>query len=287
MKNVLVTGANGQLGKCVKDASLRYPNLNFIFTSKEQLDIEDQDFLENFFRNNKTDYCINAAAFTNVEKAESDVKRAFEVNAEAVRNLAGICQNYQTVFIQISTDYVFDGKNKTPYSETDDTNPINVYGESKLKGEKYIIDHCDRYFIFRTSWLYSQYGHNFLNTILKNSKENKPLTITTEQTGTPTNANDLANAILEVIATNSNNYGVYHYSNSGEATWYDFAETILKHTTQLKGYKLGKTRHYRTFAERPIYSVLNLNKYETVFNRECVNWETSLVSLLKKISSNQ
>jgi dTDP-4-dehydrorhamnose reductase len=286
MKNVLVTGADGQLGKCIKDASYSYRNLNFIFTSQADLDITNQKALDLYFESKSIEFCINAAAYTNVEKAESDEKKAFEVNAEAVEKLVKTCNRHNTTLLHVSTDYVFDGKKNDPYNEQDQTDPINVYGSSKLKGETYIVDQCERYFILRTSWLYSQYGHNFFKTILKYVQEGKPLTITTEQLGTPTNANDLAAALIEIILIDSKDYGLYHYSNLGEATWFEFAEKIVMLSGYLNKTKLAKTNHYRTFAERPDYSVLNLEKFESVFKKECVRWEKSLESLFQKINSN-
>jgi len=282
MKRILVTGANGQLGKCMRDSAQNFPDFEMLFAGKQELDIDNSDSVKEYFSKNKFDYCINAAAYTNVEKAESEPKKAYKTNSEGAKNLAVQCKVNNTTLIQVSTDYVFDGKKQTPYKEEDTTNPINVYGASKLKGEEYVQAFCDRYFIFRTSWLYSQYGHNFLNTILKYSKERKPLTITTEQTGTPTNANDFAKAILETIVKGSVDYGIYHYSNEGEATWYDFAKAILLHTGQLDKTKLVKTKHYSTFAARPKYSVLNMEKYcNTIFNKT-INWEKSLQQLINK-----
>ncbi len=286
MKKILVTGANGQLGRCIKDASADFPDLNFQFVSKEELDIENLELLKDFFRKNNYDYCINTAAYTNVEKAESESERAFAINAEAVKNIAEVCNEHDVTLIHISTDYVFDGKKKSPYLETDVTNPINVYGASKLKGEQYIQEICDKFFIFRTSWLYSQYGHNFLKTILKASKEGKSLTITTEQTGTPTNANDLANTILQIIAQDSKHYGVYHYSNKGETTWFGFAQEILLLSGKLKDVKLAKTNHYRTFAARPEYSVLDNSKVRNLLKFKHLDWQESLKYILKKTVIN-
>ena len=286
MKKILVTGANGQLGRCIKDVVADFPELEFIFVSKEELDIENANLLKDFFRKNSFSHCIHTAAYTNVEKAESEPENAFRINAEAVKNLAGICNENDVVLLHISTDYVFDGKKRSPYLETDITNPINVYGASKLKGEEYIQQICDKYFIFRTSWLYSQYGHNFLKTILKYAEENKQLTITTEQTGTPTNANDLAKALLQVIVQDSADYGVYHYSNSGQTTWYGFAEEILRQTEKLKEAKLAKTNHYRTFAARPAYSVLDNTKVFNKLNLKYIGWQESLQSVLKKRDTN-
>ncbi len=281
MKNILVTGANGQLGRCIKDAAAKFPDLHFVFVSKEELDIKNADLLKDFFKKNPFTHCINTAAYTNVEKAESEKETAFAINAEAVKFLAIVCKENNVTLLQISTDYVFDGKKKSPYVEADTTNPINVYGASKLKGEQYIQEICEKYFILRTSWLYSQYGHNFLKTILKYAKEGKPLTITTEQTGTPTNANDLANVLLCIIEQDSINYGVYHYSNSGETTWFGFAKEILKQAEKLKDTNLAKTNDYRTFAARPEYSVLDNSKIEETFSFSGISWKKSLETIIK------
>ena len=277
--NILVTGAKGQLGKCIKDAAANYPEFDFLFASRELLNIESEKSISNIFENNRFDYCINAAAYTNVEKAESDQETAFLTNAEGVKHLARHCAKNNTTLIQISTDYVFDGKKGIPYSEEDSTNPLNIYGASKLKGEQYVQEICQAYYILRISWLYSQYGHNFYNTVLRFVKEGKPLTVTTEQTGTPTNANDLAEAILTIIKINSKNYSIYNFSNHGEATWYDFAKEILIQTDQLTKSNLAKTDYYRTFAARPSYSVLDTRKYKNTFNKAVFDWKKSLKSL--------
>jgi dTDP-4-dehydrorhamnose reductase len=282
MKKILVTGANGQLGKCIKDAAADFPDLEFVFVSKEELDIENSDLLLDFFSKNSFTHCINTAAYTNVEKAESEPEKAFAINAEAVKKVAVSCKENDVVLLHISTDYVFDGKKTAPYVETDITNPINVYGASKLKGEQYIQEICDKFFIFRTSWLYSQYGHNFVKTILKYAEAKNPLTITTEQTGTPTNANDLAKALLQVIAQDSTDYGIYHYSNGGETTWFGFAEEILQQTEKLKDTKLAKTNHYRTFAARPAYSVLNNKKYLIIFKQPLIDWRKGVQNLFNQ-----
>lgn len=286
MKKILITGANGQLGSCIKDAASEFPNLEFVFVSKEQLDVEDTDALKDFFRKNNFSHCINTAAYTHVEKAESEKEKAFAINAEAVKNLASTCQKNDVVLLHISTDYVFDGKKKTPYVETDATNPINVYGASKMKGEQYIQKICEKYFIFRTSWLYSQYGHNFLKTILRYAKKGKPLTITTEQTGTPTSANDLADALIYTITQDKDNYGVYHFSNAGETTWYGFAKAILKATEKYQDAKLAKTDHYSTFAARPKYSVLDNTKAIKKLSLIQKDWQQSLQSVIKKTVNN-
>ena len=276
---ILITGAKGQLGKCIKDAAANYPEFNFLFASRELLNIESEKSISNIFENNRFDYCINTAAYTNVEKAESDQETVFLTNAEGVKHLASHCKRNNTTLIQISTDYVFDGKKGSPYSEEDSTNSLNIYGASKLKGEQYVQEICQAYYILRTSWLYSQYGQNFYDTVLRFAKEGKLLTVTTEQTGTPTNANDLAEAILTIIRINSKNYGIYNFSNQGEATWYDFAKEILIQTNQLTKSNLAKTDYYRTFAARPSYSVLDTRKYKNTFNKVVFDWKKSLKSL--------
>lgn len=281
MKKILVTGANGQLGKCLKDASLNFPDFKFEFKTREELNIENESSVKDYFSKNKLDYCINAAAYTNVEKAESEPDNAFAVNAEAVKNIALACKSQSVVLLHISTDYVFDGEKQTPYTEEDKTNPINVYGASKLKGEQYVQEILNEYFILRTSWLYSQHGHNFYNSILNFALQGRELSITTEQTGTPTNANNLANSIFNIIAINSNKYGIYNFSNTGEATWYNFAKAILQETKQFDPTKLAKTDHYRTFAKRPKNSVLNTLKFKNTFNKGLINWKESLSMLIK------
>ncbi|WP_313112375.1 dTDP-4-dehydrorhamnose reductase [Aequorivita sediminis] len=288
MKKILVTGANGQLGKCIQDAAAEFSDFEFVFVSKQELDIENPELLKKYFSENNFTHCINTAAYTNVEKAESEAEKAFAVNAEAVKNLASICTNHNLILLHISTDYVFDGKKNKAYSENDVTNPINVYGASKLKGERYIQEICSTFFILRTSWLYSQYGHNFLKTILKYAEAGTPLTITTEQTGTPTNANNLAEALLQIIVQDSTEYGVYHYSNGGETTWYGFAEAILLQTKKLEETNLAKTNHYSTFAARPAYSVLDNTKAKNVLNLKQPKWQESLQTLTRKmmISNN-
>ena len=277
MKNVLVTGASGQLGQCFKRLSTRYRDFNFTFTTSEELDITLFGILGPYFERNKFDYCINCAAYTKVDQAEKEQEIAFLINAEAVKNLAKVCEEKNCTLIHFSTDYVFDGKAEQPYHEDDETGPINVYGASKLLGEKYIQEHMDHYFIFRTSWLYSNIGHNFFNTICRKAKAGEELNITTTQKGTPTNAYDLAGFVLQLLATRNEKYGVYHYSNLGEATWYDFAEEILKHLEQQV--PLNENNDYQTLATRPQYSVLNKDKLQQNFDIPVLSWKESLASL--------
>lgn len=281
MKKILVTGANGQLGRCLKDASLAYPDTAFRFVDRSELDIAKASSVKQFFSNQSFDYCINTAAYTNVEKAESEEDAAFATNAIGAKNLAEACAEQNIALVHISTDYVFDGEKKTPYLESDSTNPINSYGASKLKGETNIQNNCTAYFIIRTSWLYSQYGHNFLNSMLRFAEEGRDLSITTEQTGVPTNANDLARAILRIVHSGNEQYGLYHFSNKGMGTWYDFAEAIFTFSEQIKNVKLAKTDQYRTFAARPAYSILNTDKFSHIFGQEMIDWKDSLQELIK------
>jgi len=280
MINLLVTGSSGQLGQCLKQLLLSATDISCYFAAREDLDITNSDELQRFFSDHNFDYCINTAAYTNVEKAESEQKEAFLINAEGAYSLAKACKKHNVVLLHISTDYVFDGMAKTPYQEQDRTNPLNVYGASKLKGEQHIGNTWNKHFIIRTSWLYSQYGHNFLNSMLQFAKQKKALTITTQQKGTPTNANDLAQVLVTIIKTGNARYGVYHFSNQGEATWYDFAEAIFKATGEIDTVNLAKTEHYATFAKRPSYSVLNCNKLKDTLGITYRNWEDSLKQII-------
>ena len=280
MINLLVTGSSGQLGQCLKQLLLSATDISCYFAAREDLDITNSDELQRFFSEHSFDYCINTAAYTNVEKAESEQKKAFLINAEGAYSIAKACKKHNVVLLHISTDYVFDGMAKTPYQEQDPTNPLNVYGASKLKGEQHIVDTWKKHFIIRTSWLYSQYGQNFLNSMLQFAKQKKALTITTQQKGTPTNANDLAQMLVTIIKTGNARYGVYHFSNQGEATWYDFAKAIFKATGEIDTVNLAKTEHYATFAKRPSYSVLNCNKLKDTLGITYRNWEDSLKQII-------
>ncbi|APG60812.1 dTDP-4-dehydrorhamnose reductase [Christiangramia salexigens] len=280
MKTILVTGAGGQLGQCFKKQSGNYKGFKFLFCTSAELDITFKSTIQDFFKNNKVDYCVNCAAYTNVEQAENEKKTAFLVNAEAARNLAEVCKEYDATLFHFSTDYVFNGRADNPYSENEKVNPINVYGASKLRGEEYIENILKNFFVFRTSWLYSEFGHNFFNTILKKANEKAELNITSSQKGTPTNANDLAAYILKIIESGSKAYGIYHYSNRGEATWFDFAKEILNYTQQLDEVVLNKTGFYKTLAERPAYSVLSKEKVDKSFGFEIKSWKESLHRLI-------
>lgn len=282
MKTVLVTGAAGQLGKCFEKAAREIKEIDWLFFNSAEVDITSSCDLQQVFNSKSIDYCINCAAYTNVEKAETDTERAYAINAEAVKNLAEVCKLNNATLFHFSTDYVFNGSAKKPYTENDPTEPLNVYGASKLKGEEYIKQVGGKYFIFRTSWLYSQFGHNFYKTILNKAKEGSRLNITTTQTGTPTNANHLARFITELITTNNRSYGLYHYSNNGETTWYGFTKEILKVSGNLDNVVLIEDNSYKTVAVRPQYSVLDKTLLEKKFDLTVATWEDALVELYKR-----
>ncbi|GAA0714269.1 dTDP-4-dehydrorhamnose reductase [Aquimarina litoralis] len=276
---VLVTGSNGQLGKCIRLLGKNHPKIDFFFNTSQDLDITKKNVLEDYFLRNNIDYVINCAAYTNVEQSEKEPEKAMLVNGLAVKNIAEVCLKYDVILIHISTDYVFDGNTDIPYTEENVPKPINEYGKSKLYGEKYIQEIQEKYFIIRTSWLYSQFGKNFYKTILEKSNTQQKFTITTAEKGTPTNANDLASFLLGIIEERSANYGIYHFSNLGEATWFDFAKEILRLSKKLEGIKLEKTDNYPTFAKRPEYSVLSKEKAIKKFDAKILTWQESLKEL--------
>lgn len=278
---VLVTGAEGQLGQCLQKHAKSISEIQFLFENRSTLNISSPIELKTFFNTHQPDFCVNCAAYTNVEQAETEAKTAFEINAEAVKNLAEICKTYHTKLIHISTDYVFNGALNRPYTEDDSTQPINVYGASKLQGETHIQQTLAQHFILRTSWLYSEFGHNFFNTISKKAKSGETLNITTEQTGTPTNANDLAVFILTIIQNRSETFGLYHFSNLGEGTWYDFARLILEENQLADKTILNATFAYPTKAKRPKFSVLDKSKLHQHFEYKIPHWRETLVELIK------
>jgi len=282
MKKILVTGSNGQLGSCLQDAATNYLDWEFLFLDRTSLDISNYKQLEALFQTTPFDYCINAAAYTNVDGAENDKENAFLGNATAVQWLAEACKKHSVTLLHISTDYVFDGSKRSPYEEEDIVNPINVYGASKLEGEKAIIETLPQHYIVRTSWLYSQYGHNFMKSIARFASEKEVLTITTEQTGCPTNANDLAEALLMMIANDKKTYGIYHFSNAGVTTWFGFAKAIVEALGVSEKVSVKPIDKYPTFAERPVYSVLNNNKINERFGVKPIDWKESLNTLMAK-----
>ena len=282
MKRVLVTGAGGQLGQCFQRIAGDFPDLEFVFADSQAFDVTLTGVMDIYLRQQKVDYCINCAAYTKVDQAETHREMAYHVNSDAVKQLAHACKNNNITLIHFSTDYVFDGSKHSPYSEEDETNPINVYGGSKLSGEEFIQQEMEQYFIVRTSWLYSDIGHNFYNTIRKKAEAGEQLNITTEQRGTPTNGYDLARFVLGIISEGRKEFGIYHFSNLGDGTWYDFAAEIL----QLSGYsgkvELLENNDFATLAKRPEHSVLSKDKVIRIFQQEILPWKESLARLVKK-----
>ncbi len=282
MKNVLVTGGNGQLASCIKDIEKSLVDFNFTYVDYDKLDITKIEQVRSFFEEKKIDYCINCAAYTAVDKAETEVELAESVNDTGVNYLAQSCEQHNAIFIQISTDFVFDGKKSTLYKENDQANPIGVYGLTKLNGEK-SASSIEKHFIIRTSWLYSEHGNNFLKTMLRLGKEREELSVVCDQIGTPTYAGDLATIILKIIAGNNNSFGTYHYSNEGVASWYDFAKAIFEESKiNIKLLPIN-TEGYPTPAERPSYSVMDKSKIKETFKIEIPYWKDSLRKCLEKI----
>lgn len=285
MTKVLVTGGNGQLGQSIKSISNEFSSLDFVFLGSNDLDISNINEVEDYFSKNHFEYCINCAAYTAVDKAEEEQELAKKVNVLGVKNLALACKKNDVILIHISTDFVFDGEAKTPYREDDSTNPISVYGQTKRDGELKISSNLSQHFIIRTSWLYSEFAGNFVKTMLRLSKEREELSVVDDQTGCPTYAKDLAEVILKIIDIQSKQFGIYHYSNQGGITWYDFAKEIFKQSQS--AIKLHKTdsKTFKTLAIRPKYSVLNTSKIHSLLNLEPVKWEKSLEKCLKQLNN--
>lgn len=283
MINILVTGGNGQLASSINDLECHYENLHFVYTDYLEMDITKKEDIITFFNEySKFDYCINCAAYTAVDKAESEEDLANKINAIGAKNLAEVCLTNKTILIHVSTDFVFEGSKPKAYTETDETKPISVYGDTKLKGEEYIIKSNPNHFILRTSWLYSEHGNNFMKTMLKLAKDREVLNIVGDQIGTPTYATDLASVICKIITTKSTNFGLYHYSNEGVASWYDFAKAIFDISGVNVKTNSIPTEAYPMPAKRPIFSVLDKTKIKTQLNLDIPYWRDSL----KKAISN-
>lgn len=281
MINILVTGSNGQLAKCIKDVQSNYSALNFIYRNSIELDITDFTAVQYFINEENIQFCINCAAYTAVDKAESEQEKATQVNSIGAKNLAIACAEKNTTLIHISTDFVFNGKKSVAYTETDPTSPTGIYGDTKLKGEQNIAKFSKKYFILRTSWLYSENGNNFMKTIIKLSKERDQLNIVADQIGTPTYATDLAKAIITIITTKNQDYGIYNYSNEGVASWYDFAKAIFEESNiDVKVFPIP-SEAYPTPAKRPHFSVLDKTKIKTYLQMEIPYWRDSLKIAIK------
>lgn len=280
MTRILVTGGKGQLALSIDKVSRLYSNLEFIFTDVENLDITNKKEINSFFKKYSIDYCINCAAYTAVDRAESEVALATRINVEGVRNLAESCKEYSVTLVHISTDFVFDGNSSQPYMESDSCSPLSVYGQTKLDGERVIQKSLKNYFVIRTSWLYSEFGNNFMKTMLRLGGEKTELNIVNDQLGTPTYAEDLARVLLKIIESRSSDFGLYHYSNKGVASWHDFAKEIFELEKIEINLSPILTLKYPTPAERPKYSVLDKAKIQNNFGVTIPFWKDSLESAL-------
>lgn len=296
---VLVTGANGQLGQSLQFIAENYPHsshfgeqakqIDFVFCPSAELDITNLDNCKAIFSKYKPNYCINTAAYTAVDKAESEIEKAFAINVTGAKNLAIVCKEQDAVLLHVSTDFVFDGNKKAPYTEEDVPNPTGVYGQTKLDGEKAIQETFEKHFIIRTSWVYSQFGNNFMKTMLRLASERDSLSVVNDQVGTPTNAVDLAEVLVTIIKSqipNSKpqiNYGIYNFSSEGQCSWYDFAKEIFENNGIKIDVKPIPTTSFPTPAKRPSYSVLDKSKIKSAFKIDIKTWEERL----KEMQTNQ
>ncbi|HWN89030.1 MAG TPA: dTDP-4-dehydrorhamnose reductase, partial [Chitinophagaceae bacterium] len=287
---ILVTGGNGQLGKELREFSSLHTGLDFVFLSREELPIHQFELVRNYFNTLKPAYCINCAAYTAVDKAESEKDLAFQINGEAVGVLAAVCREHNSKLIHISTDYVFNGEASYPYTENFPTDPINVYGASKLEGEKQAMELNPGSIIIRTSWLYSSLGKNFVKTMIQLMNEKDEVKVIKDQLGCPTNAADLAETIFNIIGyCHLQIYdwspGIYNYSNEGIISWYDFAKAIKEITASPCDIKPISTAQYPTPAKRPAYSVLDKTKIQKTFGIKLKKWKDSLRTCISNMQN--
>jgi len=283
MNNILVTGGNGQLGSELREIAPNYQDYNFLFTDVKDLDITNHSAVAAFIENNNITVILNCAAYTAVDKAESEPELADAINHLAVANFAQIAKDNNIKLVHISTDYVFDGTNHKPYIETDVPNPQSVYGQTKLDGENAILRiNPKNAIIIRTSWVYSKFGNNFVKTMLRLAETRDEISVVADQIGTPTNAADLAEAILNILPQIKNEtVELFHYSNEGVCSWYDFAKAIFDIKAIAIKVNPIASSHYPTPIERPFYSVLNKKKINRIFQIEIPFWKVSLKKCLK------
>lgn len=287
MKKILIIGGNGQLGNCLNKLSSEYAlDYEFHFTDYDTLDITNQKQINEYFSEYEPHYCINVSAYTAVDLAEKEKEKAFAINAEGVGYLAEACAEKGIDLIHISTDYVFDGNINIPYSEDDFTNPLSVYGASKLEGENLALENNPKTIIIRTSWLYSEFGKNFVKTMLNLFGSKDELNVVADQFGQPTNANDLAEVIMKIISTEEKEYGVFHFSNYPETTWFDFAKKIAELSKSKIKINPISTEQYPTPAKRPMRSTMCLDKIENSYNIEPKYWENSLEECMEILLKN-
>lgn len=287
MSKILVTGANGQLGKELQIIAPAYGDFDFVFLSKKDLPIHEAERVKQFFATTRPAFCINCAAYTAVDKAETEKDAAFLVNGEAVGVLAEACAGFNTRFIHISTDYVFDGNSSMPLKEEDATDPLNIYGASKLKGEELAMQHNKDTVIIRTAWVYSEFGNNFVKTMIRLMRERQSVNVINDQIGSPTYAADLAGAIMEIIRSGKFIPGIYHYSNEGRISWYDFALAIKELINSACEVNPIPSSEYPTAARRPRFSLLDKTKIKTVYPVRIFDWRLSLIACINKIKKQE
>lgn len=280
MIDVLITGANGQLGNALRQEIENDPDINPIYTDYEDLDITCAEDIDHFLKKHHVDIVVNCAAYTAVDRAESDNIRAAAINTGAVGNLGQAAAKHGFRVIHISTDYVFSGENFRPYEENDEPYPHSIYGRTKLEGEGLLSSFCKNAIIIRTAWLYSEFGNNFVKTMLRLAGEKDQLNVVCDQIGTPTYAGDLAAAIHSVISNPNWQPGIYHFTNEGVISWYDFAKAIFEISGKKMKVNPIRTAEYPTPAKRPLYSVLSKGKIKRNYNLEIPYWRDSLVRCL-------
>jgi len=284
---ILVTGANGQLGSEIKVLAPNYPHFEFIFTDIEDFPLDQTEVINTNFKLIQPEIVINCAAYTAVDKAEQDTVVADAINHLAIGTLASLCKESRAKLVHISTDYVFDGTSPIAYKEDDQPNPKSVYGVTKLAGEIACLKNCPESIIIRTAWVYSEFGNNFVKTMLRLMSERESLGIVNDQVGSPTYAADLAQVILTILNTDQWESGIYHYSNAGEISWYDFAQDIKEignKTCEIKGIPASS---YPTPAERPAYSLLDKSKIKEVYGIEAIDYKKSLRVMMEKLLKSQ
>ncbi|MDM1298534.1 dTDP-4-dehydrorhamnose reductase [Empedobacter falsenii] len=281
MKRILVTGANGQLGQSILEQSKNYKEIECFFVTRNELDITNEELINHYFQDKSFDFVINCAAYTAVDKAEDDQENAYLVNAKATEFLAKITNEKGIPFIHVSTDYVFDGTEAQPRLETDQTNPIGVYGQTKLDGENLALENNPKTIILRTAWVYSRFGNNFVKTMLRLFNDKDSISVVADQIGSPTNAIDLADAILTIISKDDLTYGIFNYSNEGECSWFEFAQKIKEFSNSTIEINPVPTSAYPTKAKRPAYSLLDKSKIKEVYQLDIPTWEDSLKEELK------
>ncbi len=286
MKKILVTGANGQLGKELRDIATNFPQYEFLFLSREDMPIHHYELVRNTFDGFKPDYCVNCAAYTAVDKAEQEIELANIINAESVGILAAISREHHCKFIHISTDYVFSGDSPKPYVEIDTTCPVSVYGKTKLAGELEALKQNQDTIIIRTSWVYSYYGNNFVKTMMRLMRERAEISVVNDQIGSPTWAADLASFIIHIISFPEWHAGIYHFSNTGEISWYDFAVEIKKLIKSNTIIHPIPTSAYPTPAQRPAFSLLDKSKIKTVFGYTPPDWKQSLKQCIDRLQAS-